>query len=82
MPFLIADNNIFSISIMNPRIFTRLTKLITLTLFLLILMHAITITSADVAELNVPQEVIQRNEASINIGESIAKRKGMVKVII
>ena len=66
MPFLIVDNNIFSISIMNPRIVTRLTKLIALTLFLLILMPAITITSADVSELNVPQEVIQGNEASIS----------------
>ena len=53
---------------MNPGTFTRLTKLITLTLFLLILilMPAITITSADVAELNVPQEVMQGNEASIS----------------
>jgi len=50
---------------MNPRIFTRLTKLITLTLFLLILVPAITITSAEVTELNVPSVIVQGEEVSI-----------------
>jgi len=53
---------------MNPGIFTRLTKmrLIALTLFLLILVPAIAITSAEVTELDTPQEVVQGKEVSIS----------------
>ncbi|CAD6491523.1 MAG: hypothetical protein CHKLHMKO_00144 [Candidatus Argoarchaeum ethanivorans] len=53
---------------MNQRTFTRLTKmrLITLTFFLLILVPAIAITSAEVTGLNTPQEVVQGKEASIS----------------
>ena len=62
--------DINNLSTMNPRNFTRASAmLIVLTMFLLILASApftITLTSAEVTELNVPSEVVQGETLSIS----------------